>query len=197
MLSFIKKSADYQIVLGSASPRRKELLKGILPNFSIQKSNVEEVYGKKLKREEIPLFLSQIKANSFTNLNEKSIIITCDTIVWHKDKSLEKAENAQEAKKMLEKLSDSTHEVITGVTVKSNHQSHSFYDVTKVTFGKIKPQEIEYYIKNFEPYDKAGAYGIQEWIGYIGVKSINGCFYNVMGLPLRPLYKVLNEKFIL
>lgn len=197
MSNIIKKSEDYHIILGSGSPRRKELLKGIIPNFSIQKSNVEEVYSKKLKREDIPVYLSQIKAESFQNLNKNDIVITCDTIVWHKDKSLEKATIPNEAKKMLEKLSDSCHEVITGVTIKNKDFSHSFFDVTKVIFGKLTSQEIDYYVKNFEPFDKAGAYGIQEWIGYIGVQSINGCYYNVMGLPLRPIYKILNDKFIL
>lgn len=188
-----QKLKDYRIILASASPRRKELLAGLGLSFDVIIREVEETFPSHLTREEIPLFLAQLKAAAFNanEFGEKSLIITADTIVWLNDKVLNKPKDFQEAVKMLSKISGQTHEVFTGVCIKTNTLQHTFFAESKVKFRQLSLEEIEWYIETCKPFDKAGAYGIQEWIGYIGIEHIEGSFYNVMGLPTQMLYKEL------
>jgi septum formation protein len=153
---------------------------------------VEEIYPGNLKGGEIATYLSQLKSAPFQP-NEKELIITADTIVILDELTLGKPKNAEEAKNTLNLLSGKKHKVITGVTIRTKNQELSFYDATKVEFYALTADEIEYYIKNYKPFDKAGAYGIQEWIGYIGIKKMEGDFYNVMGLPIHKLYRELRQ----
>lgn len=186
------KEFPYQIILGSNSPRRQELLKSLGFNFLIKPINVEETFPIDLLAEEIPLYLAEKKADAYEDdLKENEILITSDTIVWCEGKVFNKPANFIEGKKMLETLSGKMHEVFTGVCLKSGNKQTTFYDVSKVYFKKLKPEEIEYYLINFTPYDKAGGYGVQDWLGYIGIDKIEGSFYNVMGLPVKELYEEL------
>jgi septum formation protein len=182
------------IILGSASPRRQELFKELNIPFTIKIKSVEEIYPSNLKGEEITNFLALLKANAFNNdINENDIIITSDTIVWLKDEALEKPKNKVHAIEILQKLSGESHEVITSVCIKTINKLITFSDITIVNFKKLSLEEINYYVENYKPYDKAGAYGIQEWIGFIGVTSIKGSYFNVMGLPVNKLYEELNK----
>lgn len=186
------KEFPYQIILGSNSPRRQELLKSLGFNFLIKPINVEETFPIDLLAEEIPLYLAEKKADAYEDdLKETEILITSDTIVWCEGKVFNKPANFIEGKKMLETLSGKMHEVFTGVCLKSGNKQTTFYDVSKVYFKKLKPEEIEYYLTNYSPYDKAGGYGVQDWLGYIGIDKIEGSFYNVMGLPVKELYEEL------
>ena len=182
----------YQIILASTSPRRKELLQEIIPIFKVESKEVEEIYPNNLQGSEIALYLSQLKSKPFQP-NEKELIITADTIVILDSLILGKPKNPEEAIHMLTLLSGKKHEIITGVTIRTEDKELSFYDSTKVEFYELTPQEIDYYVKNYKPFDKAGAYGIQEWIGYVGIKKMEGDFYNVMGLPIHRLYRELNQ----
>lgn len=184
-----EKLKKYRIVLASQSPRRQMLLKGLDIEFVVQPLEADESYPSNLTREQIPLYLSQWKATHFNftaELNE--LVITADTIVWIDNKILGKPENQEEAYQTLKTLSGRTHEVITGVTISTVTKTVSFYVESKVDFRHISDEEISYYVANYQPFDKAGAYGIQEWIGYIGIEKIDGSFYNVMGLPVQRLY---------
>ncbi len=182
------------IILGSASPRRQELFKELNIPFTIKIKSVEEIYPSNLKGEEITNFLAVLKANAFNNdMNEKDIIITSDTIVWLNNEALEKPKNKEHAIEILQKLSDKSHEVITSICIKTINKLVTFSDITIVNFKKLSLEEINYYVENYNPYDKAGAYGIQEWIGFIGVTSINGSYFNVMGLPVNKLYEELKK----
>jgi len=182
----------YHFILASKSPRRQFLLKDLGLDFEIHTKEVDESFSEDLKAQEIPLYLCQKKANAFDReLDENTIVITADTIVWIHDQVLNKPENYDDAVRMLKLLSGKMHEVYTGVCIKSKHKTKVFYSLTKVYFKSLSEDEIEYYIKNFHPYDKAGAYGAQEWIGYIAVEKIEGSYFNVMGLPLRELYEEL------
>lgn len=184
-----------KIILASASPRRQYLLKELGIDFTVEVKSVNEVYPKELKREQIPLYLSQLKAAKFKNLvDENTIVITADTIVWINEKEIGKPNDFAHAVEMLQTLSGKMHEVVTAVTLTSKNKSHSFYVVTKVYFKTLTEKEITYYLENFKPFDKAGSYGIQEWIGYIGIEKIEGSYFNVMGLPLKELYEEL-ERF--
>jgi septum formation protein len=186
------KEFPYQIILGSNSPRRQELLKSLGFNFLIKPINVEETFPIDLLAEEIPLYLAEKKADAYEDdLKENEILITSDTIVWCEGKVFNKPANFIEGKKMLESLSGKMHEVFTGVCLKSENKQTTFYDVSKVYFKKLKAEEIEYYLTNYSPYDKAGGYGVQDWLGYIGIDKIEGSFYNVMGLPVKELYEEL------
>ncbi len=187
---------DKKIILASASPRRQQFLKEMNINFSIKIKNIEEVYPKNLKSEEITNYLAKLKANAFEkDLKKNEILITADTIVWHKNKPLEKPQDKKSAIRMLLSLSGKTHKVITSVCIKSQKKEIIFNDVTKVTFAKINEDEINYYVSNYSVLDKAGSYGIQDWIGLIGIKKIKGSYTNVVGLPTQLLYKNL-IKFI-
>lgn len=183
----------YQLILGSASPRRQELLKSLGFEFLNKPVKVDETnWPKDLEAQEIPLYLAELKADAYEDeLKENDLLITADTIVWCEGKVFNKPENFAEAKKMLQTLSGKMHEVFTGVCLKGANKQTTFYDVSKVYFKKLKDEEIEYYLTNFSPYDKAGSYGVQDWIGYIGIDKIEGSFYNVMGLPVKDLYEEL------
>jgi septum formation protein len=181
-----------KILLASKSPRRHYLLKELGLEFELFDIDVDEDYPDKLKRESIPLFLSKLKAEAAkSSLNEHEIVITADTIVWIGDMVLNKPKDLFEAKLMLNRLSGKMHEVITAVSINSTIKTTSFYVVTEVWFKSLRAEEIDYYVEQFKPLDKAGAYGAQEWIGYIGVEKMNGSYFNVMGLPLHELYEEL------
>lgn len=182
----------YEIILASQSPRRQELFGGLNLPFKVQTIDVEEVYSESLKGEEIPVFLAEKKANAYS-LNENSLLITADTIVWHNNKVFGKPADRDEAKQMLQSLSGETHEVITGVCIRSQHRQKTFSVISKVRFTTLSEQEIEFYIDKYKPYDKAGGYGVQEWIGYVGVEYIEGSYYNIMGLPIQRLYSELKN----
>ena len=184
---------DKQLILASASPRRKWLMEELGIPFSVQPKNVEELYPDTLKAEEIPLFLSKLKANAFSQEElDGKIVLTADTIVWLNGAELQKPTDLEDAKRMIGLLSGSTHEVYTAITIRTSEQTISNFDKTKVQFRTLSDAEIDYYVEKYKPLDKAGAYGIQEWIGYIGIEKIEGCYFNVMGLPLRKVYSVLN-----
>ncbi len=189
----ILKEFPYQLILGSASPRRQELLKSLGFEFLNKPVKVDETeWPKDLQAQEIPIFLAELKADAYEEeLKEDELLITADTIVWCEGKVFNKPANFAEGKKMLETLSGKMHEVFTAVCLKSANKQTTFFDVSKVYFKKLKADEIEYYLTNFSPYDKAGGYGVQDWIGYIGIDKIDGSFYNVMGLPVKDLYEEL------
>jgi septum formation protein len=189
----IIKEYPYKLILGSASPRRQELLKSLGFEFLNKPIKADEsIWPKDLKAQEIPIFLAELKADAYENvLKENELLITADTVVWCEGKVFNKPENFAAGKKMLEELSGKMHEVFTAVCLKSANKQTTFYDVSKVYFKKLKPDEIEYYLTNFSPYDKAGGYGVQDWIGYIGIDKIEGSFYNIMGLPVKELYEEL------
>jgi septum formation protein len=182
----------YKFILSSKSPRRQYLLKEFGLQFDIHTKEVDESFPGHLKAQEIPVYLAEKKATAFdTELTSDTIVITSDTIVWLENQVLNKPVDKADAIRMLELLSGKKHEVYTGVCLKSKNKTHSFYACTHVYFKKLTAQEIEYYVTNYNPYDKAGAYGAQEWIGYIAVEKIEGSYFNVMGLPLKELYEAL------
>ncbi len=181
-----------KIFLGSKSPRRNQLLSDLGLEFEVLGFDVEEVFPDKLKRESIPLYLSSLKSAAGLKLIQYSdILITADTIVWLNNEVLNKPQDANDAKRMLNRLSGRKHEVITAVCIASGDKVRSVYCVTEVQFKSLREEEIDYYINQYKPFDKAGAYGIQEWIGYVGVEAINGSYTNVVGLPLKELYEEL------
>ena len=183
-----------KIILASNSPRRKELLENLNIPFKIKVKNTpEETYPENLLKAEIPEYLAIKKASFYKNEITRSdtIIITADTIVYCENRILGKPENYDEAFEMLKLLSGKAHEVITGVAITSKDKQVVFNSVTKVFFEELTDDEIDYYIQAFKPYDKAGAYGIQEWIGMVGIKKIEGSYYNVVGLPVQKLYSEL------
>jgi septum formation protein len=185
---------DYNYLLASKSPRRQELLKSLGIEFQIVAKYVEESYPTDLHKEEIPVYLAKIKAKHFLNdLKENDLLITADTIVWFNGEVLGKPENKAEAIKTLRKLSGHEHKVISGVCLTSVKKQKAFYSISKVCFKQLSIEEIDYYVTKYKPYDKAGAYGIQEWIGYIGITYIEGSFYNVMGLPIQQLYSEIQN----
>ena len=188
----LMKDYPYELILGSGSPRRKELLKSLGFDFTLNPINADESFPTELKAQEIPLYLAEKKANAFPGkLNSKQLLITADTIVWCEGKVLNKPADFEEGKKMLLSLSNKMHEVFTAVCLKSANKQVCFYDTSKVYFKNLTTEEIEYYLNNYSPYDKAGGYGVQDWIGYIGIEKIEGSFYNVMGLPVKQLYQEL------
>ena len=185
----------YNIILGSQSPRRQELLHGLDLNFTVNViAGLEENYPATLQGEEIPMFLAQQKADAYRNtLTPQDMLITADTIVWLDGIVYGKPKDEADAKKMLRALSGKTHDVITGVCVTTTERQETFAAISKVTFASFSDDEINYYIEKYRPMDKAGSYGVQEWIGYIGVERIDGSFYNVMGLPVQRLYTLLKN----
>ena len=187
--------SKYRIVLASNSPRRKELLSGLGIEYKVMTlKDIDESYPSSLKGEEIPIYISSQKAKAYdTILEDDMLIITADTIVYQDNEVLGKPKDEKEACCMLKKLSGRTHEVITGVTLKTKSFCSSFAVTSLVTFDLLNEDEIDFYVKNYRPMDKAGAYGIQEWIGFIGVKSLNGSYFNVMGLPVQRLYQELKK----
>ncbi len=187
-----EKLKNYTIILASGSPRRHAFFKELDIDFQIILKEVEEIYPKELQGKEITNFLANLKSQPFDNqLTEKDILITSDTIVWFKNEALGKPKDYEDAFKMLRKMSGNQHEVITSISIKNKSFQKIINDTTIVYFKELSDQEIEYYINNYKPYDKAGAYGIQEWIGKIGIDKIEGSYSNVMGLPVHKLYKEL------
>ncbi len=182
---------DYKIILASGSPRRQQFFKELDIDFTIDVRPIEETYPENLKAAEITDYLSKLKSTTFTNIAENEIIITSDTIVWFENSALGKPKDFDEAFKMLQNLSTKRHEVITSVCFTGKNFQKTVNDTTQVWFKELSDEEITYYITNYKPYDKAGSYGIQEWIGYIGIEKIEGCYFNVMGLPIRLVYEVL------
>ena len=185
-----EKLKDKNIILGSKSPRRQNLLGGLDIEFSIQTQDVDEDFSDDLIREEIPVYLAELKASEF-NLSENDILITSDTTVFLNGNIMNKPQDRNESFEMISNLSGNQHTVITGVCLSSKNKRKTFFVETEVYFNDLTKEEINYYIDKYQPFDKAGSYGIQEWIGYIGIKKIEGCFFNVMGLPLQELYKEL------
>ncbi|MCX6260352.1 MAG: Maf-like protein [Bacteroidia bacterium] len=187
----------YRILLASRSPRRQELLRELGLNFEVAVRDWSEKYPDHLKGEEIPLYVAAEKAKTFrSEIKENEIVITADTVVWCDNEVLDKPIDKEDARRIIREISGNTHEVITGVCLLSARKQTSFYSSTKVTFSELSDDEIEYYISNFSPYDKAGAYGIQEWIGLAACSHIEGSYFNVMGLPVEQVYHEL-QKFIL
>lgn len=192
MLENLKK---YKLILASNSPRRKELLGGLGLEYEVRTlKGIDESYPEGLDFIDIPLHIARAKANAYkTTMHEDELLITADTIVWAESKVLGKPVDADDARQMLRVLSGKTHQVVTGVCLTGAGGQRAFSTVTDVTFDTLTDSEINYYIEQYRPYDKAGAYGIQEWIGYVGVTSINGSYFNVMGLPVQRLYKELQQ----
>jgi septum formation protein len=187
-----EKFKNNHIILASGSPRRQELFKELGLDFSINVKEIDEIYPSTLKKEEITNYLAELKANAFENeLQENDIVITSDTIVWHNNRPLEKPKDKAQAIKMLQELSGTSHKVITSVCIKTIKSQKVFFDVTTVFFKNLTKNEILFYVENYHPFDKAGGYGIQEWIGFIGVTRLEGSYFNVMGLPVHKLYEEL------
>lgn len=186
----------YKLVLGSKSPRRQELLKGLGFEFEVRVLDTDESYPADIEVEEIPAYIAQEKGDAFLDtLAMDELVVTADTLVVLGDEILGKPVDRDGAIEMLQKLSGNTHQVITGVCLTTKEKTVSFSEITEVNFKELTEEEIIYYVDNYKPFDKAGSYGIQEWIGYVGIHSIVGCYYNVMGLPVSYLFEVLNEEF--
>lgn len=186
------------LVLASKSPRRQTLIKELGFPVEIRIKEVDEIYPSSLNPKDVPAFLSELKAEPLIHsIGPKEILITSDTIVLLENEVIGKPSDEKHAKELLRKLSGQKHTVVTGVTLTSMVKSHTFSSSTDVYFNDLSNAEIDYYVDQFKPLDKAGAYGIQEWIGYIGVRKIDGCYYNVMGLPLHDLYHALKSEFFI
>lgn len=182
----------YTIVLASASPRRQQYLRELDAPFEIRLKEVDEVYPDTLQGAEITEFLAELKAKALEEtLSDDEILITSDTIVWHEGRALGKPRDTQDAFAMLKSLSGKTHEVITSVAIKNMEKSEVFTEVTKVTFNPLTDEEIRYYLDNYRPYDKAGSYGIQEWIGLVAIAKVEGSYANVVGMPVDKVYQHL------
>ncbi|RFN58396.1 Maf family nucleotide pyrophosphatase [Marixanthomonas ophiurae] len=188
-----QKLINHNIILASGSPRRQNFFKELGIPFTIDVRKIIETYPKELKGTEITDYLSERKAAVFKELSESDILITSDTIVWKEGKAMEKPKDAKHAKTMLSDLSGKFHEVITSVCFTGTDFQKTVNETTQVWFSELSEEEINYYVDTYQPFDKAGAYGIQEWIGYIGIDKIEGSFFNVMGLPTRLVYKILLE----
>lgn len=185
----------YKIILASNSPRRRELLSGLNLEYTVRVlPDIDESYPDTLKGEEIPMYISREKAEAYRNsMAEDELIITADTVVCINEKVLGKPQTLEEAKEMLRELSGKTHQVITGVCLMTRHLQRTFSATTQVTFDVLTEDEIEFYVEKFRPLDKAGAYGVQEWIGFVGVSQLEGSYFNVMGLPVQRLYQELKK----
>lgn len=183
---------NHHLILASGSPRRQKFFKDLGLDFEIRLKPVEEICPDRLRYSDIPDFLAQLKAIPFKEtLSENDILITSDTIVWHNNRALGKPKTKQEAFEMLQSLSGNAHEVITSICLTTNKIQKTVNSITKVFFNELTEEEIHFYIQNYKPFDKAGAYGIQEWIGLVGIKKIEGSYFNVVGLPVHLLYKTL------
>lgn len=184
-----EKLANKNVILASGSPRRQQFLRDLDLDFEIRLKEIEEVFPKDLKAHEITNYLAELKANVFSDeLTKNDILITSDTIVWLENKALGKPKNAEDAFVMIQEMSGKAHEVITSVCIKTLERSVTFYETTKVFFLNLTDSEIKYYINLYQPFDKAGSYGIQEWIGLVGIEKIEGSYANVVGLPTHRLY---------
>lgn len=186
------KLKKYNIILASGSPRRQQFFKDLDLDFEIRLKEVDEIYSDALKAEEITNYLAELKANEFLGeLSDNDILVTSDTIVWHENKALGKPKDYNDAFQMLQSLSGKTHEVITSVCIKTKAKTDTFFEVTKVTFNELSGEAITYYLDNYKPFDKAGSYGIQEWIGLVAISRIDGSYANVVGLPVDKVYQHL------
>jgi len=182
----------YEIILASKSPRRQELLRDLGLKFSVQSMDTLEDFPEGIGMTEVPVYLAELKAEAFRPiLKDTQLVITADTIVWLDGQVLNKPTDYADGFRMLKDLSGKKHQVLTGVCLLSTEKKVLFYASTDVWFKELSDEEIQYYLENYRPYDKAGAYGIQEWIGYIGIYHIEGSFFNVMGLPVQSLYEYL------
>lgn len=186
-----EKLKNHKIILASSSPRRQQFFKDLDIDFVVKLKDVEEVFPSHLKESEITDYLAELKSKPFKTLKENEVLITSDTIVWYKNKALGKPKTIDHAKKMLLSLSSNTHKVISSVCIKTKSKTKIINDTTNVSFKKLTEEEVDFYIQKHKPFDKAGAYGIQEWIGLIGIKKIEGSYFNVVGLPTEKLYKEL------
>ncbi len=187
-----EKLKNHHIILASGSPRRQQFLKDLEIDFEIQLQPIDEVYPDHLKAEEITNYLSELKASAFKQrLQHNDILITSDTIVWHNHHALGKPQSIEHAKLMIASLSNDWHEVISSVSFTTKDQQITKHFTTKVHFKELTIKEIDYYVTNYNPIDKAGAYGIQEWIGLIGIDKIEGSYFNVVGLPTHIVYETL------
>lgn len=185
------KLKNYNILLASGSPRRQNFFKELDIDFTIDVREVEEVYPSHLQEAEITDYLADLKSKAFPNLNENDLLITSDTIVWFEGKAIGKPKDKEDAFQMLRSMSGKAHQVFTSVSIKSKDFQKIFNDKTTVSFGILSDEEINYYLEAYQPYDKAGSYGIQDWIGMIAVSNMEGSYFNVMGLPVHKLYKEL------
>jgi septum formation protein len=184
----------HHLILGSKSPRRQELIQGLGLPYEVRTLDTDESYPESLKPQQIASFLAEIKAKALLDtLKPNELLLTSDTVVITQEQVLGKPANKEAAKNMIAKLSGKTHKVITGVHLATLEQSYTFDVTTEVTFLPLESWEIDYYVEKFNPLDKAGSYGIQEWIGYIGIEKMHGSYYNVMGLPTAELWKVMKE----
>lgn len=190
MLDNLKK---YKVILASNSPRRKELLAGLGVDYEVRTlPDVDESYPETLQGADIPLYIAKEKADAYVAMMQPGeLMITADTIVWLDGKVLGNPQDKEDALQMLRTMSGRTHEVFTGVCITTTDWQRSFTAQTEVRFATLSEEEIAYYVDNFQPMDKAGAYGVQEWIGFIGVENISGSYYNIMGLPVQKLYREL------
>jgi len=189
-----EKLKDHHIILASGSPRRQQFFEELEIDFEIRLKPVKEIYPDHLQGEEITNYLAELKAAAFDgDLNTGDILITSDTIVWHEGKALEKPQDPAQALEMIQSFCGKTHEVITSVCFKTPDTLKTVHAVTRVTFSRLEKDEIVHYIDRYRPFDKAGAYGIQEWIGLIGVEHIEGSYFNVVGLPTHLVYQTLLE----
>lgn len=189
-----EKLKGHHLILASGSPRRQEFFKNLGLDFEIRLKPIKEEYPSRLTHFEISNYLAQLKALPFKEeLKPNDILITSDTIVWHNNTAIGKPKDEQDAINILKALSNSTHEVISSVCFTTSDYEKTIHNITKVTFKALSEEEIKYYLNTYKPYDKAGAYGIQDWIGQIGVTKIEGSYFNVMGLPTHLVYKTLNN----
>lgn len=185
------KLKNYKLVLASGSPRRQQFLHDLDVDFEIRLKDVEEIYPDYLQGAEITDYLALLKAQALDNLTNNEIVITSDTIVWHNNKALGKPKDYDDAFAILKSLSGKTHEVITSVCIKNSGKTDVFNETTRVTFNILSDEEVKYYLDNYKPFDKAGAYGIQEWIGLVAIAKIEGSYANVVGLPVDKVYQYL------
>jgi len=191
---FLQNLQQYEIILASQSPRRQQLLSDLGLKFKVQSMDVPEEFPPELGMTEVPVYLAELKATAFLpQLKSNQLVITADTIVWLDGQVMNKPTGYADGFRMLRDLSGKKHQVITGVCLLSTEKKISFFASTDVWFKNLSDEEIHFYLENFRPYDKAGAYGIQEWIGYIGIHRIEGSFFNVMGLPVQSLYEHLKS----
>ncbi|WP_278996548.1 Maf-like protein [Prevotella disiens] len=186
---------DYHIILASNSPRRRELLRGLDLAFDVRVlPDIAENFPETIEPKDVAEYISKVKANAYLDtITEKELVLTADTVVIIDREILGKPHDAGQAKAMLHKISGRKHQVVTGVCLTTKERQHSFSVSTNVTFKELSDAEINYYVETYEPFDKAGAYGIQEWIGYVGVTSLEGSYFNVMGLPVQRIWTELNK----
>jgi septum formation protein len=186
-----QKLNKYNVILASGSPRRQNFFQQLEIPFTIDVREVDEVYPDHLQGAEITDYLADLKSKAFTDLKENDLLVTSDTIVWFEGKAIGKPKDKEDAFKMLKSMSGKKHQVFTSVSIKGTNFQKIFHEETTVEFDDLSDEEIHYYLETYEPYDKAGSYGIQDWIGLIGVTNLEGSYFNVMGLPVHKLYKEL------